>query len=227
MRRMRPGRALAVATTLGLVLAACGGDDDDAASDTTAKKTTTTEKPATTTTEEPTTTTEEPATTTEEPATTTTEPAAPGEVQQWASSAEATTQYGDDSWSAAQATGEPDAAECADDAKAWASLASDTVDVLTVHFAEAVVPSMVSVVQSYNPGQVTEIAVSGPGGESAVVYEADPSAMPDASCPSSLDVGIGALATFPVDTVAITVDQSVLGVGWGEIDAVQLVGAAA
>ena len=40
------------------------------------------------------------------------------QIAQWARSAEASSQYGDDDWSADQATGRPDVEECADSVEA-------------------------------------------------------------------------------------------------------------
>jgi hypothetical protein len=151
-----------------------------------------------------------------------------GEVRQWASEASATSNYAlkpGDPWHASQAVGPPDAGDlCADNPKAWASLLKDEVAVLTVRFAEPVWASELTVHQTFNPGQVVKLEALGPGGASSVLYEGRPAA--PGGCPE-LGYLKGLALTHPVDALAITVDQSVLGLGWIEIDAVELVGTAA
>ena len=73
------------------------------------------------------------------------------EVSLWASSASATSQYSDTSWSARQVTGAPDSPECADQATAWASETSSGQDVLTVTVPAAGHPTRLDIVQTYNP----------------------------------------------------------------------------
>jgi len=147
------------------------------------------------------------------------------ELRQWADTASATSNYGPsegDPWNASQATGAPDVdPNCGDVDKAWASKEKDTVDILTLGYPVAVIPSEIRVFQTYNPGQVVKLEVKGPSGQSTVIYEGAPTASD--ACPvegyiQNLDVG------FPVDTVLVTIDQSKLGIGWAEIDAVELVG---
>ena len=157
----------------------------------------------------------EPATT--EPATT----AAPVELSQWATSAEASSQYGDTSWSAAQATGEPEVVECGDNGKAWASLTTTEVAVLTATFDTAVVPSAITIFESYNPGTVTMVEVIDADGMATTVYTG--SAVASTECPLSETIAVTGV-TKAVKQVRITVDETVLQLGWTEIDAVQLVG---
>lgn len=149
----------------------------------------------------------------------------PGEIKQWASTASATTSYGQaagDPWNATQATGPPDVdPACGDNGKAWASLGRDTIDTITLTYDEAVIPSEIRVFQTYNPSQVTMIEVKGPSGDSKVVYGGAPTK--DDGCPVEgylENLGVD----FPVDTVLVTVDQSKLGLGWAELDAVSLTG---
>ncbi len=152
-------------------------------------------------------------------------PAAPGTIRQWASSATATSNYGAEpgsSWNATSAIGAPDVdPSCADDPKAWASKARDERATLTVRFPRPVRATELQVYQTYNPGQVVELALLGPDGQRTVVYQGAPAA-PD-GCPVQGYLK-GLEVAHPVDAVAITVDQSVLGTGWAEIDAVELVG---
>ncbi len=95
--------------------------------------------------------------------TTTATPVVPGElISEWAESATATSNYGPvagNSWNASQATGVPNVAKCGDDGKAWASERKDTVDALTLKYAQAVVPTAVHIVESDNPGWITSVIV--------------------------------------------------------------------
>ena len=147
------------------------------------------------------------------------------EIRQWASKASATSSYGPlegDPWNASQATGAPDVdPNCGDQKGAWASKEQNTVDTITLSYPVAVIPSELRVFQTYNPGQIVRMEMKGPSGQAKVIYEGQP--QPPDGCPvegflQNLDVG------FPVDTVLITIDQSKLGTGWEEIDAVELVG---
>jgi hypothetical protein len=146
----------------------------------------------------------------------------PGLVQiaQWASDAEASSQYGDPAYSAMQATGEPDVLECSDSENAWASLDVTGEETLTVYFDEAVTPTQVNIYQSYNPGAITGIEIIPAVGTFAVPI------------PDSADDSTGCLGVFSVDLpeglpesngVRITLDQTRVG-DWNEIDAVELVG---
>ena len=154
---------------------------------------------------------------------------ATGDTVQWAVAASATTSYGSaatDSWSAQQATGAPDVTAqapdlaCGDIGQAWASAARDTVDTLTLGYAKAVVPTGVVVRETYNPGAIVKIEVSGPSGQRATVYQGQPSKVEE--CPRMFEVDITDVS-FPVNSVAITLDQTQVQ-NWSEIDAVQLIG---
>ena len=154
---------------------------------------------------------------------------ATGNTLQWATTASATTSYGThpgDSWAASQAIGPPDvtadsaAAECGDIGQAWASASRDTVDTLTLGYAKAVIPTGVNVRETYNPGAIVKVVVSGPDGQSNTVYQGQPTK--DSTCPTFFVVKISGV-NFPVNSVAVTVDQTQVQ-SWAEIDAVQLVG---
>lgn len=145
-----------------------------------------------------------------------------GKNVQFPTSATATSNYGanpGDDWNASQATGPLDTPVCGDFGTAWASANASTVDTITLKYANAVVPTGVIVVQSDNPGRVTAVEVSGPNNASEKVYTGD--ATQATECPGLLTVDTGSIK-FPVDTVAVTVDQTTAG-GWAEIDTVALV----
>lgn len=136
--------------------------------------------------------------------------------------ATATSNYGTnrgDQWNASQAEGPPNAS-CGDDGHAWASAQQNTIDTLTLTYQDRVVPSEVRVVQSFNPGRVSKVVVSG-GGQSAQVYAGPANANGGGVC-VTLEIPITGVK-FGIDAVAVTVDQTNLG-SWAEIDAVELVG---
>jgi hypothetical protein len=164
-------------------------------------------------------------TTTAAPATTvaaTTTAAAVSGLSQFAATASATSEYGPDSWSANQATGAPTITECGDNTKAWASLQANSKDSITLGYATPVVASMVKISLSYHPGQVVMVEVLDTAGTATVVYEGEPAEMAAADCPTTMDVPVPGVAD--VNSVRITVDQSVIDLGWTEIDAVELIG---
>lgn len=149
----------------------------------------------------------------------------PEAIRQWGSWAEATSTYGpagSTDWDASQATGAPDVdPQCQDDPHAWASATRDEVATLTVHYDVAVQATELNVYQTFNPGQVSRLDLLGPDGEVSTVYEGEPA--PADGCPVTgylQELAVG----HPVVAIAVTIDQSVLGTGWAEIDAVELVG---
>lgn len=145
-----------------------------------------------------------------------------GTVRQWAIMAEASTFYADPEWAAEQATGEPDTPRCGDIQTAWASSGSDSVDWLELQFETPVFVTGINIVQTFNANQVSKVELVGDFGRSLTIYEQIP-AQVDQPCPYIMSIAVDKTrATY--STVRITVDQSILGLGWNEIDAVQLVG---
>ncbi len=143
-------------------------------------------------------------------------------VRQWASSATASSQYGDDGWSAKQATGEPNTTTCSDQQTAWASAQANEQASLTVKFQKAVVPTQINIYQTYSPGSIVRVEVidAQTGKATALPDSAD---KPDNTpCPGVFSINItDSLST--VNGVVIYLDQSQIG-QWNEIDAVELVG---
>ena len=156
---------------------------------------------------------------TQEPVTT----AGTGEMlRQWAVSAVASSQYAEEGWSASQATGEPNVEACQDDIFAWASISSDTVEWIELTYETAVIPYEVTVVQTYNPSQVVDITGIADDGTEYLIWEAEPEAVE--VCPDFMTITIEPDKEVYINKLRITIDQSVLGLGWNEIDAVELVG---
>ena len=148
---------------------------------------------------------------------------ADGMISQWGSSAEASSEFADPEWSASQAVGRPDAPGCGDYQFAWASAASDSIETLEVTFIESVYPLKIYIYESYNPDQVVKVEVLNPEtGAYYTVMQKNPVPI-DRPCPYELGVTVEGI-DFKTNQVRITVDQSQLGLGWNEIDAVQLLG---
>ena len=144
-----------------------------------------------------------------------------GEIRQWASHASATSEYGNPDWAAGQATGEPNTPQCGDYATAWATLSSTGVDALTLAYGAPVTPTRIEIHQSYNPGAITQVDVTTPGGSDRhIVYQAQ--ATPVAECPFVLVIPISGL-DVKVGEVVVYLDQTTHP-GWNEIDAVELIG---
>lgn len=145
-----------------------------------------------------------------------------GLINQWAISASASSAFGDPGWSASQASGEPNVAECGDNTSAWASLASDSVEWIELGYKTPVRATLVSIIQSYSPDQVVQVELKDINGAYHTVYSGKPNSI--SACPYTLAIPVK--EDFLVDGVKITVDQTILGTSWNEIDAVELVGMA-
>ena len=104
---------------------------------------------------------------------------------------------------------------------AWASQGSDTNEWLELNYPVPVKPSQVIIHQTYNPDQVVLVELRDPSGAYHQVYEGTPKQFDQ--CPYVLTVKV-ADADYQANGVRVTIDQSVLGLGWNEIDAVELVG---
>jgi hypothetical protein len=146
-----------------------------------------------------------------------------GLIYQWASSAVASSEFADPEWNAGQASGPPDSPGCGDYQFAWASAASDSIDTLVLVYPAQVYPLEIVIYESFNPDQVVKVEVLDPElGGYYTVMQKNPQQV-ERPCPFQLIVVVDGIS-FKTDTVRITLDQSQLGLGWNEIDAVQLVG---
>ena len=92
---------------------------------------------------------------------------------QWASSAAASSEYGPDSWSANQATGEPDTPEYGDFATAWAPSGTDIgPQWIELGYDVAVRPTEIVIWESSGAGFVTRVeAVDARTGETVTLWE--------------------------------------------------------
>ncbi|MBU0512288.1 MAG: hypothetical protein KJ638_11400 [Chloroflexi bacterium] len=142
-------------------------------------------------------------------------------IRQWASSAEASSEYDNPEWSAQQATGAPDTLECGDTPTAWASYEQFTVEWLEVRYETPVAPTEINIYESHTPTQVVRVEILDTQGIYHEVYTAQPKIASE--CPYILSVPISE-ADYQAIGVKITIDQSQFGLPWDEIDAVELVG---
>jgi hypothetical protein len=141
---------------------------------------------------------------------------------QWASAAIASTQYGDEDFSARQASGAPDVPKYADHPRAWAPSASERQqEWLEVTFAKPASATALRIRQSFNPGTIVRVDAIGTDGQSVAMWSGrDASAYP----PEQMAwFAIRFPATqVPVQRARIVLDTPATK-GWKEIDAVQLV----
>jgi hypothetical protein len=145
-----------------------------------------------------------------------------GQVRQWAMGAEASSEFADPEWAAAQATGAPDTPRCGDYQTAWATASSDTIGTLVLSYDVSVYVTGVNIVQSFNPNQITLVELVGVFDRAIVVFESQPIQVYQ-PCPYTLSIPIDKTEGL-FNKVRITVNLSVLGLGWNQIDAVELIG---
>ena len=144
------------------------------------------------------------------------------QIRQWAIEAEANSEFSGDEWSADEATGAPDTRRCGDYQTAWSSAGSDAEVWLEVKFSLPVYVTAVNIIQSFNPDQVVKVELVGPFDSALEVFSQEPQQI-DQACPYTLPVMVEKTEAR-YDRVRITLDQSILGLGWNQIDAVELVG---
>jgi hypothetical protein len=144
------------------------------------------------------------------------------QIRQWGLEAESNSEFADPEWAASQAIGAPDTLRCGDYQTAWATARSDAEAWLEIKFPLAVHVTAVNIIQSFNPNQVVKVELIGAFDRSMEIYNKDPVQV-DQPCPYTLPIPIDKTAGR-FDKVRITIDQSVLGLGWNQIDAVELVG---
>jgi len=144
-------------------------------------------------------------------------------TRQWASEARASTQYRDQEWSAARATGPPDTPEGGDCTTAWAPKEQDAdTEWLELNYAKAVHPGLIRIHETYNAGAVTKIEARDPAGEWRVLWEG-PAAV--AETPRWFEVKV-LDPGWPSREIRIMLDSDAVP-GWNEIDAVELLGSPA
>ncbi len=136
--------------------------------------------------------------------------------QQWATSATASSEYSNFSWSAAQAVGEPDTFACGDIATAWApSTQGRDPEWLEVGFDRPVYGEELSIYETYNSGFVYQVDLIDLEGVFHTVW----SGVDGTDCPGELVVSFP-----PTDYQVHGARIYTQSPGWEEIDAVKLIG---
>jgi hypothetical protein len=143
-------------------------------------------------------------------------------VRQWASAVEASSEYGTSDWAASQATGAPNTLECGDIETAWAAAGQDTSEWINLYFTTPVYPTEIRVIQTNNPDQVVQVDLIDMQGQFVTVYTGQPRQVEN-PCPFGLSIPV-TRSDILAQGVRITINQSVLNLGWNEIDAVEIAG---
>jgi hypothetical protein len=144
------------------------------------------------------------------------------QIRQWAVEAEASSEYANPEWSASSAVGAPDTNRCGDYQSAWATAGSDTKEWLLVRYPVSVHVTAVNIIQTFNPNQVVLVELLDPFDRPLEIYDQPPIQI-NQSCPYTLGIVVEKTERR-YDAVRITVNQGILGLGWNQIDAVELVG---
>jgi hypothetical protein len=144
------------------------------------------------------------------------------EIRQWAVEAEASSEYANPEWSANQVLGPPDTEKCGDYQTAWAAAGSDSIAWIEVRFPIAVNVRLINIIETFNPNQVAQVEVIRADGKRIPIYKQPPQQI-DQICPFTLSIPVEQLDGY-YDTIVISIDQTELGLGWNQIDAVELVG---
>lgn len=141
---------------------------------------------------------------------------------QWATDAVASSEYGEEGWSALQAAGPQDTFAAGDYTTAWASAEPDGgEETLELFFDFPVVPTAVEIYESYNPGAVIAVdAYNIDTGEWVTLWEGEAAPAEEAYRIFSPEL---AEADFRTDQIRLVLDTAAVP-GYNEIDAVQLFG---
>lgn len=142
--------------------------------------------------------------------------------QQWATNAEASSQYRNDRWSASQATGPPDTyPRHGDFDTAWTTGSRDSgFEWLLLTYAEAVVVDEVSVYETCNPGAIVKVELVDQAGASHEIWRGVGEPAPkEARIFTVANKAVG----VAVNKVRLLLDTSRVP-GWNEIDAVGITG---
>jgi len=137
-------------------------------------------------------------------------------ISQWASEATASSEYSSKSWSAMQATGEPNTAQCGDTATAWApSSSASGAEWLEVFFSIPVYATQLRAHETYNAGSVYKVEFVDPEGTKHTVWQSEDTT----SCPGWFG-GEFEMTPYLVKSVILHTQID----GYEEIDAVELTG---
>lgn len=142
-------------------------------------------------------------------------------LRQWASDAKASSEYGEDDYSAKQATGAPDTVGCSDARTAWASETTTGEETLELFYETPVIPLRVEIYQNVGNGAIVSVElIPAEGGDPIILPD---SADPRTDCPGVFRLPVVLETPVFVTGVVIHFDQSITNY-WNEIDAVRLTG---
>lgn len=120
-------------------------------------------------------------------------------------------------WGPEQVEGPPNTTGPGDIQTAWASQTTDEQEEwLLCEYAEPVIPSAISVYETYNPGAITKVSVFKLDGTEVEVWKGEDPTQPDAGHGISV---IPIKVDFKVNRVKVYLDSPSFP-GWNEIDAV-------
>ncbi len=112
---------------------------------------------------------------------------------------------------------------CGDNTNAWAPYSPTSIDWIELTYATPVLPTEVNIYQSYNPSQVYEVDIVDTNDDVYIIWAGEPEYV--STCPDVMTISLDLEGEMiEVQKVAVLVDQSILNLGWVEIDAVELVG---
>ncbi|MBN1487716.1 MAG: hypothetical protein JW981_08750, partial [Anaerolineae bacterium] len=138
---------------------------------------------------------------------------------QWATVAEASSEFGFPDWAASRATGAPEIDACVDDSRAWASARGNGVEWLELSYARPIYATQVKIYQTLGRGAVSRVLLVDREGTAQMVWEGTDNREP---CPGVLEVAFPK-TSYKVVGVRVELDESRTGF-WNEIDAVELIG---
>jgi sugar lactone lactonase YvrE len=141
--------------------------------------------------------------------------------RQWAIAAAASSEYGNDAYSAMQATGKTDAFACGAAPYAWSPAEADGIAWLELSYDSPTAPTLIHIFQTDNPSQIVKVELIDFRDNYFEIYTAQPYAFDE--CPYTLSIPVLDVG-YQIRGLRITVDQT-LGIGRPAIDAVQVIGA--
>ena len=148
-------------------------------------------------------------------------PGADEGYRQWAIVAVASSEYGDDAYSAQQTTGKPDTPVCGAAPSAWSPAETDGTAWLELSYDSPTAPTLINIIQTHNPSQIVKVELIDYLDNYFEIYTAQPYAFDE--CPYTLSIPVLDVG-YQIRGLRVTVDQAALGVGRAGIDAVEVIG---
>ena len=120
-----------------------------------------------------------------------------------------------------QAIGEPDTAVCGDAPTAWSPVDADGIAWLELTYDSPTVPTLINIIQTHNPSQIVKVELIDYFDNYAEIYTAQPYRFDE--CPYTLSIPVFDVG-YQIRGLRITVEQTALGMGRPQIDAVEVIG---